>query len=94
MEKKRMTNVLVRKCGESSCVIAVSDDIDKMKSRMKEEIKSTLIGMFGEREKIDPDEDSYVFDLWESLDKLEGKHWSDGDDECEVSFDITEAEVI
>ncbi len=93
MDEKKMTNVLVRKCGESSCVIAVSDDIEKMKSRMKEEIESTLIGMFGEREKIDPDDD-YVFDLWESLDKLEGKYWADGDDECEVSFEITEAEVI
>lgn len=94
MDEKKMTNVLVRRCAGSSCVIAVSDDIEKMKSRMKEEIESNLIGMFGEREKIDPDEDRYVFDLWESLDNLEGKYWSDEDDECGVSFEITEAEVI
>ena len=88
------TNVLIVQTGESVNVVAVSDNEDVLSAKLKEEVSNILTDMYGARENLDPETDSYELDLWERLDNCLGKYWSDEDDECPIEVYIIEADKL
>ena len=88
------TNVLIAQTGDCVNVIAVSDNEEVLSAKLKEKVSNILTDMYGAREDLNPETDSYELDLWESLDNCSGKYWSDEDDECPIKVYIVEADKL
>ena len=78
------TNVLIVQMRDYVDIIAVSDNKEVLSAKLKEKVSNILTDMYGAREDLNPETDSYELDLWERLDSCSGKYWSDEDDECPI----------
>lgn len=86
--------VLMKQYGYSTDIIAVSDSKEKLIKKMKEVAGEILTIIYGEKEKLDPVDDEYAIDIWDSIDVLNEPYWSDGNDECPTELYITTAEKV
>ena len=88
------TNVLIVQMRDYVDIIAVSDNKEVLSAKLKEKVSNILTDMYGAREDLNPETDSYELDLWESLDNCSGKYWSDEDDEWPIKVYILDADKL
>ena len=88
------TNVLIVQMRDYVDIIAVSDNEEVLSAKLKEKVSNILTDMYGAREDLNPETDSYELDLWERLDSCSGKYWSDEDDEWPIKVYILDADKL